>query len=110
MSSMDEAAKNQVCERMHGHDAVAARLLSFARPQRITRKDGVFSFFLPIDASLYGVCRAVRSVLTCHKGAVLLLASFNRLDDRAAEVWVDIPTDPESVRLGSFVYDEEITT
>lgn len=109
--SMDEAeVKSQVFERMHGHDAVAARLMSFARPQRIIRKDGVFSFFLPVDASLYGVCCAVRSLLTAHEGAVLLSASFDRLDDRAAEVWVDIPTDPESVRLGSFTYDEEPKT
>jgi hypothetical protein len=101
---------NTTSTRMHGHDAVAARLLSVAAPQRVTRKDGVFSFHLPIDASLFAVCRSVRGVLSAYNGAVLLSASFDRLDGRAAEVWVDIPSDPESVRIGSFVYDERITT
>ena len=92
---------------IHGYDHIANILLQVASPKLVTRKDDLFELKLPLDTELLALSSTIRRELAPFKNAALFSASFDRTTDRTAEFWLDIPGDPQSVRIGEFKYTVE---
>lgn len=91
---------------MTGYDHIAEALLQLADPKVVTRKDDLFELRLPVDADILAIAAMLRRELLRFPGATLFSASFDRSTDRTAEFWIEIPSDPMGVRLGSYTYEE----
>lgn len=88
----------------HGYDDIARVLLRFAEPKMVVRKGPIFELKLPVDADLLAINAVVCRELRRYQDAVLLSSSFDRTTDRTSEFWIDIPSDPEEVRVGARTY------